>query len=562
MVALMTLRRISDEEIEAARAVDEARKRGRSDVSRAVRRSLAMTLGAAVMIVLLLTLPVFFVSTPQEGGFAPLMRAVVDHASGWLSDDERVLGFLGILTAIMFPAAVLLGEVGDITSRLIEPLSGGGSDRSAQQLFRDVDWRRFSAYDRLAFPTFFSLVIVSAFAYLATGILVRHDRTVSALLALGIGAFATMFTVRAELDLDSSPTLGRALRRCELLSKWEVLRISPAYSKRRYFLLGALFLASVLGLSLIWIAAEGLRGAAAILAVQAPSWTLLLIVAGWREPARLFMSRSDLMVRVFLLASMWVAFALPLVVLPLGAFACEDIMSVATMIGVVFVLLLLPVPTLWNAMLRGEGRFRGVEAPVSWFQALEASRRSDVVERAEGAGATRSAVALSVLMPMIPPLVLGAAELVGATALEWGIMPIVIACNCSAWIFASILISRDRQWAPVTLRLARILCAIGAVVGSVRLTVGIEYVEALERLAVLLIIVAPTFLVAVLTSSSPRIRSLAERRRVLARIREWTRRHIESARRAQASRLDDYLESGGLSLSLLVEEEDERRRLQ
>ena len=104
------------------------------------------------------------------------------------------------------------------------------------------------------------------------------------------------------------------------------------------------------------------------------------------------------------------------------------------MIGVVFVLLLLPVPTLWNAMLRGEGRFRGVEAPVSWFQALEGSRRSDVVERAEGAGATRSAVMLSVLMPMIPPLVLGAAELVGATALEWGIMPIVIACNCSAWI--------------------------------------------------------------------------------------------------------------------------------
>ena len=141
-------------------------------------------------------------------------------------------------------------------------------------------------------------------------------------------------------------------------------------------------------------------------------------------------------------------------------------------------------------------------------------------------------------------------------------MPIVIACNYSAWIFTSILMSRDRQWAPVTLRLTRILCAIGAVVGSARLTVGIEYVEALERLALLLIIAAPTFLVAVLTSSSPRIRSLAERRRLLARIREWTRRHIESARKAQASRLDDYLESGGLSLSLLVEEEAERHRFQ
>lgn len=257
---------IREEEIRAAARVEELRRRGRGDVRAALTRSLLMT-GVCALIILALALASDSLSSSSPGGSSiERLHRILSTISAWFDSDERVFGLLGILTAIMFPAAVLLGEVGTITKRFVEPIA----DREAKDLadtdHGGVDWRRFSAYDRLAYPTFLSLVLVSALAYLSAYVLASGGKAISAFLSAGIGVFATMLTVRAELDLDSSPTLGTALRRFEILATWHSLSSQRGASRTRLLVLEAAPCSSAPRASPLW--REGKAGSAS----ASPPW--------------------------------------------------------------------------------------------------------------------------------------------------------------------------------------------------------------------------------------------------------------------------------------------------
>lgn len=550
---------IREEEIRAAARVEELRRRGRGDVRAALTRSLLMT-GVCALIILALALASDSLSSSSPGG-SPIERLhrILTTISTWFDSDERAFGLLGILTAIMFPAAVLLGEVGTITNRFVEPIA----DREAKDLadtdHGGVDWRRFSAYDRLAYPTFISLVLVSALAYLSAWVLVGGGKTITAFLSVGIGVFATMLTVRAELDLDSSPTLGTALRRFEILATWHSLSSQRGAPRARLLALEAApLLLGAAGIAVMEGREGGIGAGLASAAIQSALWAPLILIAERKEPLLLFSSRSDFASRVMTLVGLWFAAGLVLIFSSPLSTVDEGVVMIAAPLIACLLLILLP---LWHAVLKGHGAWRGVNDPLGWLKRMHA----DASALDERAGRRSTGIISWACAPLlIGILVFGGGLLVSSQPNPDALL---VAWNASMWMLLGRSALRDERWASGALRAGRLIACFGALAAAARLMGHFGPTPTAILLIVLLL--APAFVFEAASArlrlgapnpAGPVARASAETRlaRLVGLLPLRLEQDLRASRANAVRRLNDALAGGGLALGELVEFESSK----
>lgn len=545
---------IREEEIRAAAQVEELRRRGRVDVRAALTRSLLMT-GVCVLIILALALASDSLSSSSPGG-SPVerLRRILSTISAWFDSDERSFGLLGILAAIMFPAAVLLGEVGTIVNRFVEPIADREMKDLADTDRGGVDWRRFSAYDRLAYPTFLSLVLLSALAYLSAYVMASSGKTITAFLSAGIGVFATMLTVRAELDLDSSPALGTALRRFEILATWHSLRSQRRAPRARLLALEAApLLLAASGIAVMEGREGGIGAGIASLAIQSALWAPLILIAERKEPLLLFSSRSDFASRVMTLVGLWFVAGLVLIFSSSLSVIDEGVVMIAAPLVVCLLLILLP---LWHTILKGHGAWRGVDDPLGWLKRVhaDASALDDRVPR-------RSA---GIVSWACGPLLIGILVFGGGLLISSEPNPdaLLVAWNASMWMLLGRRALRDERWASGAVRAGRLIACLGSLAAAARLMGQLGPTPATILLIALL--VAPAFIFEAASaqfrfgapnSSTPV--GPAPAARLLARLGGFLPFRLEQDLRASRAnavrRLNDTLAGGGLTLADLVD---------